>query len=196
MARVVDHDERRAHLIEVAARLIAKSGMDGLTVREVAKAAGVSTGVVSHYFADKRDLLKLTFDVTADSVYGQVAEQLARDGHDPEICLEGFLPIDAERRRGWRVWLAFWGLAIGDREFAADQKLRARRARDLVARILRAGRDAGELRPEVDIEAAAALVLGVVQGIAAQATFDPKDWPPERQRQVLAAALRPLRVAI
>lgn len=194
MPKPVDHEARRLHLIEIAAALIARQGMDGLTVREVAKAAGVSTGVVSHYFRDKRDLLKRTFDATADQVYHRIAEQLAADGHDLETCLAGFLPLDAERRRGWRVWLAFWGLAIGDAEFAADQKQRGRRARELVARIIETGMAEGELQAGIDVDTRARLLLGIIQGIAAQTVFEPREWPRERQLGVLVAALDDIRV--
>ena len=87
MPRTVDRDQRRAELIARAAQLIATKGIDGLTIRSVAKAAGVSTGVVSHYFSDKRDLLQTTYDVTADDVYGRVSRQVNEDGPDVRTCL-------------------------------------------------------------------------------------------------------------
>jgi AcrR family transcriptional regulator len=191
MPRIENQDARRASLINVAAKLIAETGMDGLTIRSVAKAAGVSTGVVSHYFSDKRDLLIETYDATADEVYERVAREHAQGGSDAQSCLEGFLPMDAVRVRGWRVWFAFWGLAIGDREFAKDQKLRARRAQDLVATVLSVGLG-GRLRPTISLETGASMILGLIQGIAAQTVFDPKEWSAARQSEVLAEALRGL----
>lgn len=194
MPRPTDHDERRAHLIDIAAKLVAKRGMDGLTIREVAKAAGYSTGIVTHYFADKRQLLQMTFDATADAVYGQVAAGAGEGAmSDAQTLLEGFLPLDAARRRGWRIWLAFWGHAIGDPGLAADQRRRERRARELVERVLRAEIAAGRL-PGVDLPAASRLVLAAIQGIAAQAVFEPKEWPEAVQRATLAATLRGLSV--
>jgi TetR/AcrR family transcriptional repressor of bet genes len=192
MPRTVDRDQRRAELIARAAELIATHGIDGLTIRSVAKAAGVSTGVVSHYFSDKRDLLQTTYDVTADEVYGRVSGQATKDGPDVRTCLEGLLPLDLERQRGWRVWIAFWGLAIGDRELGADQRGRARRALELVERILDVALARGELRSGTDPEDRAAVILGVIQGIAAQTVFDPRKWPPERQKAALSLALKNL----
>jgi AcrR family transcriptional regulator len=192
MPRTADRDQKRAELIARAAELIATHGIDGLTIRSVAKAAGVSTGVVSHYFSDKRDLLQTTYDVTADEVYGRVSRQATKDGPDVRTCLEGLLPLDLERQRGWRVWIAFWGLAIGDRAFGADQRGRARRALELVERILDAALARGELRSGTDPENRAAVILGVIQGIAAQTVFDPRKWPPERQKAALSLALKNL----
>ena len=57
MPRVVDHEARRAEVAAVAADLIARRGLDGVSVRDVAAAGGYSTTVVTHYFASKRELL-------------------------------------------------------------------------------------------------------------------------------------------
>ena len=51
--------ERREQLIEAAARVIARSGYDAATVRDVAREAGVSTGVIAYYFEGKDDLFAL-----------------------------------------------------------------------------------------------------------------------------------------
>jgi AcrR family transcriptional regulator len=189
MPKTVDHDQRRVELIAAASRLIARQGMDGLTVREVAKAAGVSTGVVSHYFSDKRQMLQLIYDVTADRVYAHTEALIAQTGGDVRACLEALLPLDAAAQRGWRVWIAFWGLAIGDGELAKDQQVRARAARALVASVVDAGVRAGRVRPVADPDGTAALVLAAIQGIAVQTVFDARQWPAERQRAMLGAAL-------
>jgi AcrR family transcriptional regulator len=190
MPRTADHDQRRADLIAAAARLIAKHGMDGLTIRSVARAARASTGVVSHYFSDKQDLLQTTFDVTADEVYERALHQAVKG--DLRSALEGLLPLDTERQQGWRVWIAFWGFAIGAPDFGADQRLRARRALRLVARILSRAGATGRAPPRSEAASRAAVVLGVIQGIAVQATFDPKQWPADRQKAALSLALERL----
>ena len=48
--------ERRGQLVAAAARVIARSGYDAATVRDVAREAGVSTGVIAYYFEGKDDL--------------------------------------------------------------------------------------------------------------------------------------------
>jgi AcrR family transcriptional regulator len=58
-AAVLRHDERslREHLIATAERLIATVGTAGLTVRVIAREAGVADGVLYNHFADKEELL-------------------------------------------------------------------------------------------------------------------------------------------
>jgi AcrR family transcriptional regulator len=47
----------REHLIDAADRLIAQTPITTITTRDIARAAGVSDGVLYNYFADKNDLL-------------------------------------------------------------------------------------------------------------------------------------------
>ena len=57
MPKIVDHDARRAELAQASYRLLCERGYDGASMRQVAKAAGVSTGTLYHYFPDKSSIL-------------------------------------------------------------------------------------------------------------------------------------------
>ena len=64
MPKVVDIEQRRAELAEAASRLIARAGIESATMREVAAEAGWTTGALTHYFSDKRELLLTTFQAS------------------------------------------------------------------------------------------------------------------------------------
>lgn len=51
------NDERRAALLDGAIRSVATHGIAGTTVKTIAAAAGVSTGLVAHYYGSKGDML-------------------------------------------------------------------------------------------------------------------------------------------
>ena len=53
MPAVVNHEERRQQIARIAADLISSVGLDAMTMREIAAAAGFSTTIVTHYFANK-----------------------------------------------------------------------------------------------------------------------------------------------
>ena len=59
MPKVVDHSQRRVEIIEAASRVIVRSGLNGMTIREVAREAGVSNGVIDHYFDSRDDIEKI-----------------------------------------------------------------------------------------------------------------------------------------
>ena len=185
MPIVVDHEQRRREVAEVAADLIARLGLERVTVREIAAATGFSTTVVSHYFRDKRELLMLAYRLAAararrriDAARGDGAQRLRQS-------VEAILPLDEASRRDWSVWLAFWSVAATDAEFGAEQRRRARETLDLMRRLV-----AGALgAQDADATAAAERLLTAVYGIAMQAVFDPARWPAKRQRDALAAEL-------
>jgi AcrR family transcriptional regulator len=57
MGKSVDHAQRREIFAAAALRVIMRDGIAGLTVREVAKEAGFTTGALTHYFHSKDQLL-------------------------------------------------------------------------------------------------------------------------------------------
>lgn len=192
MPLVVDHEQRRREVAEIAADLVAKLGVERVTVREVAAAAGCSTTVVSHYFHGKRELQLMAFRTAALHARRRMEAVLAGGTGTLQLCLEAMLPLDDARRRDWHVWFAFWGVAVGDPQFAAEQKRRSRYSHELVEHLLRgATADAADAPAGATAPARAAeSLVAFVVGIAGQAIFDPELWPPARQSNALRAELR------
>ena len=56
MPKIVDHDKRRVQILESAFSLFATSGYHGVSVRNIAKSTGMTTGMLYHYFPSKPDL--------------------------------------------------------------------------------------------------------------------------------------------
>jgi AcrR family transcriptional regulator len=189
MPRVVDGDERRAELIAATSAEIASRGLANVTLRSVARARGWTTGIVTHYFADKRELLLFTF---RSSWAQRHAAREARDPRRPKEALlsslEGALPLDDARRRHWMVTVAFCAQAAGDEELSRAQRDAYRDFRDGLAELVRRG--AGRRRD--DAVARAERLIAVADGIAVQALFDPESWPPERQLATLHATVEPM----
>ena len=180
MPRVVDVDERRRQLAEAAARLIARAGVEAATLRDVAAEAGWTTGALTHYFADKRELLLFTFKA---SLAGRHAFRDRPDERTPEELmidsLEGALPLDEERRRHWMVTIAFCAMATGDRELSEAQRDAYRDFRAHLAAM------AWLVEPQRDPAVLAEELIAAADGIALQALFDPAGWPPARQLSTL-----------
>jgi len=175
------HEIRREEVADAAVRLVTRAGLEKVTIREVAHELGYSTTVVSHYFKNKKELLFYTYRAAARRSQVRFDAARAAAPGDLQACLEVFLPLDADRRRDWRVWLAFWGMAIGDPDFTAEQRRQVVEARASVKTVLQAL----NLSVETGPDRAARRLLTAVIGIAVQATFDAKDWSTSRQRAAL-----------
>lgn len=188
----VDHDERRAQVIGAALVLIGQSGLDGVTIRDVAEAVDCSTAVVSHYFHNKRELLFLTYRATIDNATERWEASLGDSGGDIRAYLAELMPLDDQRLTEWKIWLAFWAKAVKDKEIAAEQRQCVLHARGRILSALNVLHGRGDLKPEVDRPLAARRVLATITGMAVQVMFDPEDWPTARQHEVVDAELRPL----
>lgn len=196
MPKVVDHEERRAELAAAVWRLASSDGLEAVTVRRVAEEAGWSTGAVVHYFADKEELLLLAFSTVADRVRTRLAEAAEQTTEPLDLVrawlVEG-LPIGPERQAEVRVWFAFLGLALTRPDFARAQRLTYRAWRGRVADLLRDAQEHGDIRADVDPSAAAAALVAVVDGLAIQATFEPRALSATRQTELVDLQLDALR---
>jgi len=189
MPRHVDHEQRRAQVVAVATDLVVVEGRDALTVRNVARASGCSTKVVSHYFADVTELHHATYAAAAGRASARVQAVLDADSGDVAGLLGALLPVDAERARDWTIWLSFWSEALPSERLRADQAERSRSIDERLARALGVLVERGELAPDVDVDVAGCRLGAILHGVAIQATFDPERWPPGRQRDVVDSEL-------
>jgi len=81
-------ESRRAQLIEVTIDSLAEVGYVGTTLAQIAGRAGVSAGLVAHYFGDKDGLLDAAFRSLARRVTDHVR---TRRGHTPRARIQAVI---------------------------------------------------------------------------------------------------------
>lgn len=187
MPAPVDQEQRRQKITDIVAQIISRDGLDAVTIREVAAAAGYSTTIVTHYFANKRDLLLYTYQAAAARAQVRVDKVLGNNEADLQGYLEALLPLDAESLRDWRVYFAFWQVASVDIDFAKEQRRRMSQVRKILAGIITAQFRADQ---SANSELMAKRLLTILLGIAVQAIFDPKGWSAAHQRRFLGEEIR------
>ncbi len=187
MPKVVDVQQRRAELAAAVARVIARSGIEGASMRQVAAEAGWTTGTLVHYFTDKRELLRFTLGESLDRRRAQRSDREALSPRDAiRETLTNALPISDESRLHWIVTIAFAAQAHNDPALAAIQRDAYREFRSYLAGLLVA--DDSTLHHDAAVVEAERLIA-LVDGVALQALFDPESWPAERQLGSLEAGL-------
>jgi AcrR family transcriptional regulator len=191
MPKVVDSDERRAQLIAATSEAIAREGLANVTLRSIARSGGWTTGIVTHYFADKRSLLMATFQHRADRARRQIEDGVAR-GESLLDAAIATLPLDAESLLDWRVSVAYIGASIGDEEMATLHRRRVDTFTATVRTALVAEQRAGRLPAGLDPKAEADRLVVVMNGIAIQAVLHTDHYTPARQRSIIDAHLRSL----
>jgi AcrR family transcriptional regulator len=185
--KVVDHEQRRRELAEAVWRAIRRNGLEGASVRTVAKEAGWSPGALRHYFRTQSELLDFAIELAAERIRQRVdALKLADDPRRAvEQLLSELLPLDDERRAEAEVWLAFTARALIDPELGVrnaeiDDELRAASARAAGMLGLPAGRER-----TVEAERLHALI----DGLALHGAIRPERLPA---RQIVAVLRRHL----
>jgi TetR/AcrR family transcriptional regulator, transcriptional repressor of bet genes len=196
MPKIVDHDERRNELAAAVWRVASREGLEAITVRRVAEEAGWSTGALVHYFSDKEELIRFAFELTADRVARRI-EAATAGRTDPlqvaRTMLVEALPLDRERRTEVRLWFAFLGLALTRPALARAQRDAYRAWRGMLAEALGRAQERGDLAPELDREREAAALIALADGLAVQATFEPRALSPELQLELVDERLARLR---
>lgn len=190
MPRVVNHEVRRREVAAIAAQVVVKEGRAGLTVRNVAQAAGCSTTVVSHYFTDMAELFYETYAFAASRTALRIQAVLDNDPTNITGLIEATLPLDNERIEEWRIWFAFWSEALTSPLFASDQRIRAQKAVERIEKCLQLLHQNKKLPKSVNTAHAADRLAALIPGIASEAIFDPQKWPASRQRQTLRTELQ------
>ena len=158
----------------MAARVLVVSGLGSLTIRDVAEAGGWSTTMVTHYFANKDELLLHTLETSVRDSIRAIERAQERGVDELRSFVEQALPLNEERAARWRLWIAFWASAMGSSELADVQRLHQERLVEMVTQAL-------ERRDDPEPETTARRIVALLDGIAVQATFSPDLWPPDRQ---------------
>ena len=106
---------RRRELVEVTIDSLAEVGFVGTTLSQIAARAGVSPGLVAHYFDDKDGLLDAAFRSLARRVGSQVRARLrlvaTPRGRIQAVIDANLAPEEFDQRTG-SAWLAFWGQVL------------------------------------------------------------------------------------
>ncbi len=111
--------ERRHDLIEATLDCIAELGLEGATVRQIALRAGVTPGLIRHYFHSKEQILQEAYRV----VIGRLTEKAARVTGEPGARLRDFIVINltepVANSGSLSLWASFISRAAVDPELAA-----------------------------------------------------------------------------
>ena len=123
MPKVVDHQERRADIVDALWRVVRRDGIAATSVRTVADEAGLSAGALRHYFTTQSELLAVAVRSMADGVGVRVERRMGAWQAEPGALgseerldrlvgvLEEVVPLGARRRAEFEVWLEMVMLA-------------------------------------------------------------------------------------
>ncbi|WP_336697757.1 TetR/AcrR family transcriptional regulator [Curtobacterium sp. USHLN213] len=152
MPKHVDHQARRAEISSATWRVIERGGIPAVTLRSVAAEAGISLGVLAHYFTSKDDILQDAHRAAYDRTLERVIER-TRSLHGLQALRTSLLealPLDDDRILEARVDVALVGATVTDEAIRAARAESADTLRRLILGCLAEARERGDLRPDTD----------------------------------------------
>ncbi|MFG1909319.1 TetR/AcrR family transcriptional regulator [Kribbella sp. NPDC048928] len=197
MPKIVDHAARREDIAEALWRVVRRDGIRAASVRTIAAEAGWSAGAVRYYFPDQDGLLSFAMDLVSRRVTERVSA-IEPKGNATAIALrylEEALPLDAERRAEFDVWMAFMAQARAESGAGTLQEhvdTVHNGLRHLCESLLRALADDGALLAGLDLRREAERLHALIDGLALHAAIQPERTTPARVRQVLRHHLETL----
>lgn len=185
--KIVNHNERRLELVDATWRIIARLGIEGATMREIALEAGFANGALKPYFPTKDTLLEFAFSHVFNRTNQRVAEVTQGKTGLPALrafCTE-VLPLDEERVNEARIVIPFWQKAINDETKAAIHQSSMDQWRAAMLGYLSEARSAGQVTANIEDGAIADQLLNMMLGAQIAAALA----PPTRDNSGLAEQL-------
>jgi AcrR family transcriptional regulator len=188
MARKIRDPAALDRIVDAAATVVASQGVHGASIRVIAAEAGVSTGFITHYFADKSELMERLLTETNLKAARRVTRAIAAEEAPLEqlrAAVDALLPLDAQRRREWQVWVAVWGEASQGGDLAAGYRAGWAGLRAIFVGLLRDAQSAGKLDRRLDIEHRAERLVTLLAGIGLLTGVEKPARVRARARQML-----------
>lgn len=154
---------RQAQLIHAALSVIDRVGLANASLALIAIQAGVSTGIVSHYFGDKNGLLEACMLQILSDLYRVLRQQRLQAAIDAEAqikaIIDGNFDISQIDAPVLKTWLVFWAESLYQPNLNRLQRINDRRLySNLAAHFSR-------LLPQQQARAAAVSMAALIDGL-------------------------------
>ena len=180
--------DRRAAILDAAIAVIARRGVRGLRVEQVAAEAGVAVSLIYYYFDNRNGLVRATLEHANERAATRTADGGTANGRERAAAS---LLAELDDGDAVRDTSVVWGEVLASAMFEPELRDQLREASetwtDLVAGAIREGVEDGSISGDVDAHACAERLTALVDGLSSR-------WlaglvTRERARELLAAAI-------
>lgn len=184
MPKVGMPEVRKPQLVKATMTVIGRVGLHAASISLISKEAGVSTGIINHYFGGKHGLLEETMRVVLRELSATVIgalKEIPRHHHQARINaivnanFEGF----QAKSDVVKTWLAFWSYAMHDNELHRLQRVNEKRLLSHLRIELRA------LLPEEQAAMVAQGIAALIDGIWLRGALNPKGIDANNARTII-----------
>jgi AcrR family transcriptional regulator len=189
-----DHDEKRSELVAAALRTIQRLGFEGASMRQIAIEAGCTTGLLTHYFVNKEQLLRQlvdglfdamdtwSTDITSQADVFQVVEDILQT------------PFSADDDTAvWHLWYQLLLKARTDPSLAREIAQRYCTQLEQLTNLFEREQQCGVLRSDYPPRMLAEQVFSVTEGWSLMAPVDVQRFEPGRRKRMITMVIESLK---
>lgn len=180
MPKIVDHEKRKKNIAEATWRVILEQGMEGATVRNIAKEAGLSLGALRYYFSTQDELFVYAMKLVKENATARINEIALSDVPPYEKVLNilmEIVPINKETMAEMEVWFAYVFYTRHKEDLFDAKKNELFRGMEKLIEYL----DQHQiLRPNLDKVLEAERLYALIDGLALHALLEPQRISKER----------------
>lgn len=187
-------NKTREKILDVASKTIARQGINGLRVEDVAEKADVSTGLLYYHFESRTGLVKAAFEYAAERAPSLILRVASNQRSGYEALTDALLAElgdDRVSRDFAIVWEEAVAAAVFNSEFRPAIRTITRNWADTVAGAIERGMADGSIRKDVDPQRAARMLIVLVDGCCMHWLADSIELA--EARNLLVRALEDLR---
>jgi AcrR family transcriptional regulator len=162
-------EERREQVIAATRELIVARGFGTVSLRDIARAAGVAVGTVTYHFAGVDELLGAVVVSESERFYDEVI-RVADATESPWLALRALMEpmfTDRDAPAHWRIWTEYWSVVARRPTVLQAYVKRIHSWEACCARTVRRGIATGVYR-EVNVDVTALKLAAYADGIATQ----------------------------
>lgn len=172
---------RREALVEATLRCLKKYGHEGVSVRRISAAAGVSIGLINHHFPSKAGLVAVTYETLALSLQESIRAQAENHAVSPRARLSGFFRAsfapDIIDPQLFNVWLVFWSMVAHSPEIRAVHDRTYGKYRAMLESLLGQLAATGDA-PPFKLRPAAIALAALLDGLWVELSLNPNTFKP------------------
>jgi AcrR family transcriptional regulator len=172
---------RREALVDATLRCLKKYGHDGVSVRRISAAAGVSIGLINHHFPSKSGLIAETYETLALSLQEELLTRANNHAAAPRERLSDFFRASFAPElldpQLFNVWVVFWSMVAHSREIREVHDRTYGKYRSILEALL------GELvksgaAPKLKLRSAAIALTALLDGLWVELSLSAHTFRP------------------
>ena len=174
--------------------MIAEQGYDQLTLRALASGMDITTGMITHYYKSKDDILFAALQGVHDRFYSRASSAIGdRKGLEAiRARMRATIPLTPSVRHDWSIIFQFWASATRKPEFARYMSREHKRLHALDMDHLEYAQAHGEIGSHLVLERVAEQLDAMTTGIGVSSSFNARKLNKKNTFEIIDDALAQL----